>query len=138
MLVISSGKRECFSSTPHHRVVFSFIFLFISCSVVFTPCMQMFFCFTVIIRGCQCLLLHLLLPSAQISLKNLLYLENSCFSLPPFAFHVIAMHGQPHTEVCLAEGRAVKSLVVHQFCGASVLNMYSASKSGALRSLGAK
>lgn len=140
MLVIASGKRGCFSSTPHHRVVgfFPFIFLFISCSVGFTlPCMQMFFCFAVIIRVCQWLLMHLLLPSAQISQKNLLYWENSCFFMPLFAFHIIAMHGQPDTEVSSAEQRVIQSLLVHQLCGASML-IYSASKSRALKSLGVR
>lgn len=128
MPVISAGKRGSFSSTPHHSFFFPLIFLFISCSVIFTPSwMQMFFCCAVIIRVCQWLLMHLLLPFAQISLKNLLYWENSCFSMPLFAFHIIAMHDQPHTKVSLAEEGVIESLVVHQFWGASVLNLHSVS-----------
>lgn len=52
--------------------------------------------------------MHLLLPSAQISQKNLLYWENSCFSLPLFAFNMISMHGQSHTKVSLAEKKLSK------------------------------
>lgn len=112
MLVISSGKIGCFSSTHHYKAgFFPFIFLFIICSVVFTPsCMQMFFCSTVINRVCQWLLMHLLLPSAQISQKDLLYWENSCFFVPLFAFHIIATRGQPPTDVSLAEQRFIQSL----------------------------
>lgn len=47
MLAIS--KKEHFCSTPHQCVIF-IIFLCSSCNVVFSPpCMQMFFCFAVII-----------------------------------------------------------------------------------------
>lgn len=59
-------------------------------------------------------LMHLLLSSTQISQKNLLYWENSCFSMPLFAFHLITMHGQPHAKVSSAEQEVIQSLVVHQ------------------------
>lgn len=50
-----------------------------------------------------------------------------------FAFHIIAMHGESHTEVSLTEVGVMQNMVIHVHLS-SVEHMYFAFELGALQS----
>lgn len=88
------------------------IFLFISCSVVFIPsCMQMFFCFAVIIS--VSVLADAIIASFCTNFpKEFAILGKQLFIPALCAFRIISMHGQSHTKVSLAEKKSYTKLYI--------------------------